>query len=79
MTLAGPDLDNLKMPLIIDDNDDRMDTTMGHEMAGQVQVDHLDVDDLFGDGVGLTLSNVRAPSKQLYQRLDELRTRGCCQ
>jgi mediator of RNA polymerase II transcription subunit 16 len=65
------------MPLIIDDS--QMDTNMAHGMAGPVQVDHIDVDDLFGDGVALSLPNVRPPSKHLYQRLDELRTRGCCQ
>ncbi|KAF4464866.1 mediator of rna polymerase ii transcription subunit 16 [Fusarium albosuccineum] len=41
-------------------------------------VDLNDVDDLFGDGVGLSLP-VRAQSKQLQQRMDELRSRGCCQ
>ncbi|KAL6403250.1 hypothetical protein AUP68_12589 [Ilyonectria robusta] len=41
-------------------------------------VDLNDVDDLFGDGVGLSLP-VRSQSKQLHQRMDELRSRGCCQ
>ncbi|KAF7546627.1 hypothetical protein G7Z17_g8306 [Cylindrodendrum hubeiense] len=41
-------------------------------------VDLNDVDDLFGDGVGLSLP-VRPQSKQLHQRMDELRSRGCCQ
>lgn len=34
-----------------------------------------DVDDLFGDGAGLPL---RPPSKQIDQRMDKLRNRGCC-
>ncbi|KPM43886.1 hypothetical protein AK830_g2704 [Neonectria ditissima] len=38
-----------------------------------------DVDDLFGDGVGLSLPAGRTQSKQLHQRMDELRSRGCCQ
>jgi mediator of RNA polymerase II transcription subunit 16, fungi type len=42
-----------------------------------VDLDDVD-DDLFGDGVSLSLPN-KAPSKQIHQRLDELRTRGCCQ
>ncbi|KAI5466333.1 mediator complex, subunit Med16 [Mariannaea sp. PMI_226] len=37
-----------------------------------------DVDDLFGDGVGLSLP-ARPQSKQLHQRMEELRSRGCCQ
>ncbi|KAF4503427.1 mediator of rna polymerase ii transcription subunit 16 [Fusarium agapanthi] len=37
-----------------------------------------DVDDLFGDGVGLSLP-ARAQSKQLQQRMDDIRIRGCCQ
>ncbi|KAM0626137.1 hypothetical protein ACHAPW_008456 [Verticillium nonalfalfae] len=48
-------------------------------MNGPMQVDGLDVDDLFGDGVNLTLPNVRGPSRQLAQRVDEMRTRGCAQ
>jgi mediator of RNA polymerase II transcription subunit 16, fungi type len=40
--------------------------------------------DLFGDPVAgmenaLELPTRPPPSKQLQQRLDELRTRGCCQ
>ncbi|ROT36946.1 mediator of RNA polymerase II transcription subunit 16 [Sodiomyces alkalinus F11] len=57
------------MPLMLDSS----------SMNGPMQVDQLDVDDLFGEGVGLSLSNARTPSKQLYQRVDDLRTRGCCQ
>ncbi|RSL56616.1 hypothetical protein CEP53_006736 [Fusarium sp. AF-6] len=52
-----------KMPLMLDN---------------AMPVDLNDVDDLFGDTVGLSLP-VRAPSKQLQQRMDDLRSRGCCQ
>ncbi|KAH7329090.1 mediator of RNA polymerase II transcription subunit 16 [Stachybotrys elegans] len=52
-----------KMPLMLD---------------GTIPVDLNDVDDLFGEGVGLPLS-VRSQSKQLRQRVDELRNKGCCQ
>jgi mediator of RNA polymerase II transcription subunit 16 len=55
------------MPLILDN-------PMG---GGAMQVD-LDVDDLFGDGAPLGLPS-RPPGKRLHQRLDELRSRGCCQ
>ncbi|CAM1506819.1 Fc.00g064600.m01.CDS01 [Cosmosporella sp. VM-42] len=43
-------------------------------------LDNVDVgvDDLFGESVDLSLP-VRMQSKQLNQRLDELRNRGCCQ
>ncbi|ESZ94032.1 hypothetical protein SBOR_5610 [Sclerotinia borealis F-4128] len=43
-------------------------------------VDNMDVDmdDLFGDGTGLSLPS-RPPSKELHQRIDELRGSGCCQ
>ncbi|OHF01042.1 RNA polymerase II Mediator complex subunit Sin4 [Colletotrichum orchidophilum] len=57
-----------KMPLMLENG---MDEAM--------QVDQLDVDDLFGDGVSLSLHTARPPTKQLRQRIDELRTRGCCQ
>ncbi|KAK5990781.1 Mediator of RNA polymerase II transcription subunit 16-like protein [Cladobotryum mycophilum] len=43
-----------------------------------VPVDLNDVDDLFGDGVGLSLPE-RSQSKQVLQRMDDLRGRGCCQ
>lgn len=56
------------MPLILDN-------PMGGEA---MQVDLDDVDDLFGDGAPLALPT-RPPSKRLRQRIDELRTRGCCQ
>jgi len=52
-----------KMPLMLDN---------------PMPVDINDVDDLFGDGVGLSLSG-RAQSKQLQQRMDDIRIRGCCQ
>lgn len=38
----------------------------------------VDIDDLFGDGAGLAMP-ARPPSKELYQRIDELRASGCCQ
>jgi mediator of RNA polymerase II transcription subunit 16, fungi type len=57
-----------KMPLILED-------TINEAM----QVDLNDVDDLFGDGVGLPLPQIHPPSKALHQRIDELRSRGCCQ
>jgi len=38
----------------------------------------LDVDDLFGDGAGLSMPS-RPPSKELHQRIDDLRGSGCCQ
>ncbi|PHH87861.1 hypothetical protein CDD83_8302 [Cordyceps sp. RAO-2017] len=41
-------------------------------------VDLHDVDDLFGDNVALSLP-LRSQGKQLNGRLDELRSRGCCQ
>lgn len=37
-----------------------------------------DIDDLFGDGTGLSLPS-RPPSKELYQRVDDMRGSGCCQ
>lgn len=52
-----------KMPLILDNT---------------MPVDLNAVDDLFGDDVPLSLP-VRSQGKQLQQRLDELRNRGCCQ
>ncbi|GAB0136152.1 hypothetical protein EsDP_00004464 [Epichloe bromicola] len=52
-----------KMPLILDN---------------AMPVDMNNVDDLFGDDVPLQLP-VRSQGKQLQQRLDELRNRGCCQ
>ncbi|RYP18890.1 hypothetical protein DL765_003678 [Monosporascus sp. GIB2] len=55
------------MPLILDN-------PMG---GGAMQVDLDDVDDLFGDGVPLSLHG-RPPSKRLRQRVDELRIRGAC-
>ncbi|WQF84982.1 Putative mediator complex, subunit Med16, WD40-repeat-containing domain superfamily [Colletotrichum destructivum] len=57
-----------KMPLMLENG-----------MNGSMQVDQLDVDDLFGDGVGLSLHTARPPTKHLRQRIDDLRTRGCCQ
>lgn len=52
-----------KMPLMLDNS---------------MPVDLNAVDDLFGDGVDLSLP-VRVQSKQLQQRMDDIRIRGCCQ
>ena len=57
------------MPLMMDD-------PMG--------MDDLQVDDLFGDDAGLSLMDgqslpSRPPTKELRQRVDELRESGCCQ
>lgn len=38
----------------------------------------MEMDDLFGDGAGLSLPS-RPPSKELYQRIDDMRGSGCCQ
>jgi mediator of RNA polymerase II transcription subunit 16 len=38
----------------------------------------VDINDLFGDGAELSLP-VRAPPKELFQRIDELRGSGACQ
>ncbi|UQC86913.1 RNA polymerase II Mediator complex subunit Sin4 [Colletotrichum lupini] len=60
--------------------EEKMPLMLENGMNGAMQVDQLDVDDLFGDGVGgLSLHTARPPTKQLRQRIDELRTRGCCQ
>lgn len=52
-----------KMPLMLDN---------------AVPVDLNDVDDLFGDGVGLSLPD-RSHNKPLSLKVDDLRNRGCCQ
>lgn len=52
-----------KMPLMLDSS---------------MPVDLPDVDDLFGDGVAMSLT-LRPQSRQIQARLDQLRTRGCCQ
>jgi mediator of RNA polymerase II transcription subunit 16 len=52
-----------KMPMMLDNS---------------LPVELNDVDDLFGEGVGLSLA-VPAQAKQLHQRTDDQRTRGCCQ
>ncbi|TVY50079.1 Mediator of RNA polymerase II transcription subunit [Lachnellula occidentalis] len=41
--------------------------------------DGMDMDDLFGDAADLSLPTRPPPSKELYQRIDELRGGGCCQ
>lgn len=53
---------------------DKMPLMLGNEMPMQLEGV---VDDLFGDDVGLPLQ-VRPPSKQIQQRMDELRSRGAC-
>ncbi|CAG8972316.1 hypothetical protein HYALB_00001718 [Hymenoscyphus albidus] len=40
--------------------------------------EEMDMDDLFGDSAGLSIPS-RPPSKELYQRVDDLRRSGCCQ
>ncbi|KAK0128828.1 mediator complex subunit [Cadophora gregata] len=40
--------------------------------------DEMNMDDLFGDGGGLSLPS-RPPTRELHQRVDELRASGCCQ
>jgi mediator of RNA polymerase II transcription subunit 16 len=41
--------------------------------------DDMDIDDLFGEGATLSLPSRAPPSKELTQRIDELRRSGCCQ
>lgn len=65
------------MPLMLDAPMDAMDVDM--DVAVGNTLDAMDHQmpanfDLFGDPL-----RSPAPSKQLLQRLDELRTRGCCQ
>ncbi|CAK7224860.1 Mediator of RNA polymerase II transcription subunit 16 [Sporothrix eucalyptigena] len=66
------------IPLILDD---AMSGIAG--MSGDVQVNLGDVDvddvDLFGGPVELSLPSHPPPSKQLQNRVDEQRTRGCNQ
>ncbi|KAL7786186.1 mediator complex, subunit Med16 [Trichoderma ceciliae] len=52
-----------RMPLMLDNS---------------VPVDLNNVDDLFGDGVGLSLPD-RSHNKPLSLKVDDLRSRGCCQ
>lgn len=64
-----------RMPLLLDDN-------AMNGLNGAMAVD-LDGVDLFGDPVpadhvAIALP-ISPPSKQLQQRVDELRSRGCCQ
>ncbi|KEY74115.1 hypothetical protein S7711_05365 [Stachybotrys chartarum IBT 7711] len=53
-------------------------TEMPLMLDNSLPVDLDDVDDLFGDGVDLTLP-VRSQRKVLRHRLDELKNNGCCQ
>lgn len=48
-------------------------------MMEDVENMEVDMDDLFGDGAGLSLPSRPPPSKELHQRIDELRGSGCCQ
>ena len=53
-------------------------------MDNPMGMDDLQVDDLFGDDAGLSLMDgqslpSRPPTKELRQRVDELRESGCCQ
>ena len=53
-------------------------------MDDPMGMDDLQVDDLFGDDAGLSLMDgqslpSRPPTKELRQRVDELRESGCCQ
>jgi mediator of RNA polymerase II transcription subunit 16, fungi type len=59
------------MPLILDG-------AMSGMHQNPMQVDLDGVDDLFGDNVPISLPS-RPPSRRLRRRLDELRSRGCCQ
>ena len=47
-------------------------------LDSSLPVDMNDVEDLFGDDVPLSMP-IRTQSVHLRQRLDELRTRSCCQ
>ncbi|CAJ2513288.1 Uu.00g014070.m01.CDS01 [Anthostomella pinea] len=67
---------NNGMPLILDGSLGSMGG-MGAMGGAPIHVNLEDVDDLFGDGVPLSLPP-RPPSRRLRQRLDELRGRGCC-
>lgn len=37
-----------------------------------------EMDELFGDGTGMNLPS-QPPSREIHQRLDDLRAGGCCQ
>jgi len=56
------------------------DNILGDNVLGDnVLGDNVLADSVLGDTVALGLPSHAAPSKQLQQRLDELRSRGCCQ
>lgn len=44
-----------------------------------MNVDMDNMDDLFGDGSNGLLSDAHPPPKELYQRIEELRSSGCHQ
>lgn len=75
MSMSGHEMPLLAMSV---------DGGMHHVMDGAMALDDVD---LFGDPVmdnalgnaGIDLRTRPPPTKQLQQRLDELRTRGCCQ
>lgn len=54
---------------------DKMALTIDDEM--NVGIDNMD--DLFGDGSDGLLSEDHPPPKELYQRIEELRSSGCHQ
>ncbi|KAH9903964.1 RNA polymerase II mediator complex subunit Sin4 [Xylariomycetidae sp. FL2044] len=59
-------------------NSDNMPLILDNPMGGAAMQLDLDDDDLFGEGIPLTLSS-GPPSHRLRQRVDELRGRGSCQ
>lgn len=57
---------------------DKMALTIDDEM--NVDMDNMDnMDDLFGDGSNCLLPEDHPPPKELYQRIEELRSSGCHQ
>jgi mediator of RNA polymerase II transcription subunit 16 len=55
-----------------------LDVNVGHALNAMDNQMPLDVD-LFGDPLHMQEMPAATVSKQLQQRLDELRSRGCCQ
>jgi mediator of RNA polymerase II transcription subunit 16 len=54
-----------------------LDVSVGNALNGMDG--QMPLTDLFGDPLDIQEMPRAAASKQLQQRLDELRTRGCCQ